>query len=127
LLSEADGTILPTMIPLPGHRLRALLLALVLALGVNVSLVQGGLMAAEMAVSADAAQPCPHGCDGCGDGHGGLDAGTCLSLCGAAAQGLLPGEPIAHPPASRASLQARYLVFGGRFHSPDPGPPKPSP
>jgi hypothetical protein len=122
LLSQADGAILLIMNPLPAHRLRALLLALLLALGMSLSFVQGGLMAAEMAVSADAGHPGPHGCDGCGDGD--VDASTCLSVCGLAAHGMLPGEPVALPSASRASFQAGYLIFGGCSHSPDPGPPK---
>ena len=109
---------------LPGHRIRALLLTLLLALGMSLSFVQGCLMAAEMAVSAEAAHPGPHGCDGCGDGDRDLDASTCLSVCGSAAQGLLPGEPAALPPASQASFPAAWLVVGGRFHSPDHGPPK---
>jgi hypothetical protein len=107
----------------PKHRVRALLLALLLALGTSLSLVQGGLMAAEMAVSAEAAQPCPHGCDGCDETD--LDASTCLFACASAVQGLLPGESLALPPASRARFDVGYLVFGGRSHSPDPGPPKP--
>ena len=37
----------------PGHRNRALLLALALALGMSLSVVQGSLMAAEMAVATD--------------------------------------------------------------------------
>jgi hypothetical protein len=90
----------------------------------SLSFVQGGLMAAEMAVSAEAAQPGPHDCHGCGDGDVDLEASMCLSMCGSAAQGLLPGEPAALPPASGASFQARYLVLGGRSHSPDPGPPR---
>ena len=106
----------------PKHRVRALLLALLLALGMSLSLVQAGLMAAEMAFAADAAQPCPHGCDGCDETD--VDAGVCLSVCGAAAHGLLPGEPVALPSGARASFQGGYLILGGRSHSPDPGPPK---
>ena len=122
MLSSADGAILRLMNPSPEHRLRALLLALLLALGMSLSLVQGSLMAAGMALSAGTAQPGPHGCDGCGDGD--LDAGTCLSVCGSAGHGLLPGDPVALPPAARASFGALYLVLGGRSQSPDPGPPK---
>ena len=90
----------------------------------SVPLVQGSLMAAEMAVSAEVAQPCPHGCDGCADGDGDVDASTCLSLCGSAAQGVLAGEPLALLPVARVSFQAGYVALGGRFHSPDPGPPR---
>ena len=107
----------------PGHRIRALLLALVLALGMSLSFVQGGLMAAEMAVSAEACHTGTSDCDGCGSGHK-SDAGMCLSMCASAAQGMLPGEPVALPPASRASFQAAYLTLDGRSHGPDHGPPK---
>lgn len=106
----------------PGHRLRALLLALVLALGMSLPF-EGGPMAAEMAVAAEAAPPCPHGCDGCGAGD--LEASTCLFVCGSAAQALVPGEPVALPPAARASSEAGRLVLGERSHSPEPGPPRP--
>ena len=107
-----------------GHRIRALLLALALALGMSLSLVQGGLMAAEMAVSADPGHTGSSECDDCGDSDHGTDAGMCLSVCGAAAHGMLPGQPVAAPAASPASFQAGYLMLGGRSHSPDPGPPK---
>lgn len=107
-----------------GHRIRALLLTLLLALGMSLSFVQGGLMAAEMAISAEAGDPGPSGCDGCGGDDGKMDAAMCLSVCGAAAQGMPPGEPVALPSASRASYQALHLLLGGRSHSPDHGPPR---
>jgi hypothetical protein len=108
----------------PKHQLRALLLAFCLTLGMSLSLVQGSLMAAEMAVAAEAGQPCPHGCDGCGDDDADLDPGTCLSLCGSAVQALPPAQALALPTASPASIQTGYAGPGGRSHSPDPGPPK---
>jgi hypothetical protein len=109
----------------PQHRLRGLLLALFLALGMSLSLVHGSLMAAEMAVSVGAAQPCTDGCEGCGDGEGDLDTGTCLSLCGSAAQGLPPAQALALHAASRSSLEAMRSVLGRHSHGPDPGPPRP--
>ena len=108
----------------PGHRVRVLLLALLLALGMSWSFVQGGLMAAEMAVSAEASHTGSSDCDGCSGSDHKADAGMCLFVCGSAAQGMLPGEPVALPPASRASFQVARLVLGGRSHSPDHGPPK---
>jgi hypothetical protein len=109
----------------PGTRVRTLLLALLLALGTNLAFVQGNLTAAEMAVSAEAAHPGPSGCDGCSGGHDcETDAGTCLSVCGSAAQGMLPGEPAALPPTSRASFEAVGLVPGGHSNRPEHGPPK---
>jgi hypothetical protein len=106
------------------HRTRVLLLAILLGLGVSLSFVQGGVMAGEMAVAADGAHHGSSGCDGCGGGDHKADAGMCLSVRGFAAQGLVPGEPVALPPASRANFQAVWLVVGGRCHSPDHGPPK---
>ena len=109
-----------------GYRIRALLLTLLLALGMSLSSVQGGLMAAEMAVSTGASHTGSSGCDGCSGGgdDGKTDAGMCLSVCGSTAQGMLPGEPAAMPAASAPSLQTSHLVLGGRSHSPDHGPPK---
>jgi hypothetical protein len=108
----------------PGDRIRALLLTLLLALGMSLSFVQGGLMAAEMAVSAEAGHTGSSDCDGCGGSDHKADAGMCLSVCGSAAHGMLPAEPLALSPAARASFQAVRLLLGGRSHSPDHGPPK---
>jgi hypothetical protein len=106
------------------HRTRVLLLAVLLGVGMSLFFVQGGVMAAEMAVAADGAHHGPSGCDGCGGGDHKADAGMCLSVCGSAAQGLVPGEPVALPPASRATFQAVHLLLDGRSNSPDHGPPK---
>ena len=108
-----------------GYRIRAVLLTLLLALGMSLSFVQGGLMSAEMAVSTEAGHAGPGGCDGCSGGEDGqTDAGMCLSVCGSAAHGMPPGEPPAQPAASRASFQAVHSLLGGRSHSPDHGPPR---
>jgi hypothetical protein len=106
------------------HRTRVLFLAVWLGLGMSLSFVQGSVMAAQMAVAADGAHHGPSGCDGCGGSDHQSDAGMCLSVCGSAAQGLLPGQLMALPPASRANFQAARLLLDGRSHSPDHGPPK---
>jgi hypothetical protein len=107
------------------HRTRVLLLAVLLGLGMNLSYVQGGVMAAEMAVAADGAHNGPSGCSGCGGGdHNNMNAGTCLAVCGPAAQGLMPGELLTLPSASRTAVQAARLHLSSQFHSPDHGPPK---
>jgi hypothetical protein len=109
----------------PAHRVRALLLAVLLGLGMSLSLVQGGVMTAEMAISADDAHHGPGGCDGCGSGdHNDMNAATCHSACGPAAQGLMPGELLTLPVASRTDFQIARLHPSGQFHSPDHGPPK---
>jgi hypothetical protein len=105
------------------QRTRVLLLALLLGLAMSLSLVQGGVMTAEMAISADDAHHGPGGCDGCGD-HNDMNAATCLSACGLAAQGLMPGELLTLPVASRTDFQIARLQPSGQFHSPDHGPPK---
>jgi hypothetical protein len=87
----------------------------------SVTLVQGGLMAAEMTIAAEPSGP--SGCDGCG-GVSDTDIGTCLSVCGSTAHGLLPVEPVALFPASRAGFQTDCPVPGGRTKMPDHGPPK---
>ncbi len=104
------------------HRTRILFLAVLLGMG--LSFVQGGVIAAEMAVAADGAQHGTSGCYGCGGGDDETDAGMCLSVCGTAAQGLLAGEPAALLPASEASFELARLHLGGRSHNPDHGPPK---
>jgi hypothetical protein len=107
------------------HRTRALLLAVLLALGMSLSFVQGGVMAAEMAVAADDTHHGPSDCHGCGGSdHEGMDAGTCLAVCGTAAQGLMPGGLLTLPSASRTDFQSTRLHLSGQFHSPDHGPPK---
>jgi hypothetical protein len=106
-------------------RVSALLLTLLLALGSGLAIVHGSLMAAELAVAADAGHPGPKGRDHCDDGHDcATDADTCLSLCVSAAQGLLPAEPIAAPPAARATFDTVGLIPGGCINSPEHGPPK---
>jgi hypothetical protein len=122
LLNAADVAILGTMKPWSWHRTQALVLALLLGLGISLSFVQGSLMATEMAVSPEAAQP---GCDGCGGGDDKrADAATCLSVCGSAAQGLIPGELLTPPSASRTGFDVADLLTSGRSNTPDHGPPK---
>ena len=106
------------------HRTRVLLLAVCLGLGMSLSFVQGSVMAAEMAVAVDGAPHGPSDCDGCGGSDHMTDAGMCLSVCGSAAQGMLPGQLMALPPASRATFQAVGLLLDGRTNSPDHGPPR---
>jgi hypothetical protein len=109
----------------PGHRIRTLLLAILLGLAMNWSFVQGGVMATEMAVAADGAQHASGDCSGCGGSdHQGMNPSTCLALCGIAVQGLISGEVLMLPSASRMSLQVTRLHLSGQFHSPDHGPPK---
>jgi hypothetical protein len=107
-----------------GHRIRAVLVALVLALGMSFSVVQGGLMAAGMAVSAEAGHTGSIDCDGRGGSDHKADAAMCLSVCGSAAHALLTPELMALPPASEASFQAVYRLVAGLSHNPDHGPPK---
>ena len=107
------------------YRTRVLLLAVLLGLGMSLSCATGGVMAAAMAVAADGANHAPGGCAGCGGGdHGDMDAGTCLAVCATAAQGLMPGELLTLPPASRTEFQIARLLLSGEFHRPDHGPPK---
>ena len=107
------------------HRTRVLLLAVLLGLGMSLSFVQGGVMAAEMAVATDDGHHGPNGCSGCGGGdHNDMNAGTCVAVCGPAAQGLMPGELLTLPSASRTGFQVARLHLSSQFHSPDHGPPK---
>ena len=102
-----------------------MLLAVLLGLGMSLSFVQGGVMAAAMAVAADGAHRGSSGCDGCGGGdHKDMNAGTCLTVCASAAQGLMSGELLTLPSASRTGFQVAQLLRSGQSHTPDHGPPK---
>jgi hypothetical protein len=106
------------------HRPRVLLLALLLGLGTSLSAGHGAVMMAEIAAAMDEHNHGPGGCDACGGDHENMDAGTCLAICGIAAPGLIPGELLTLPPASRTEFQVARLQLSGEFHSPDHGPPK---
>jgi hypothetical protein len=91
----------------------------------SLSFVQGSVMAATMAVAADGAQHGSSGCDGCGGGdHKDMNAGTCLTVCGSAAQGLMSGELLTPRSACRTGFQVAHLRISGQSHTPDHGPPK---
>jgi hypothetical protein len=107
------------------HRMRILVLALLLGVGISLAFVEGSVMAAQMALSADGAHHGPSGCDACGGGdEEGAGAGTCLSVCGSAAQGLPPADGAALPSAFRTGFQAGDLLISGQSNSPDHGPPR---
>ena len=106
------------------HDFPALLLVLLFALGIILAPIGASLMAADMALSTEAAGPCPHACAGCGD-DGGMDAAACVSLCGAAAQALSPAPPAGPPAVSRARPEIDHPVPAGCLHGPDPDPPRP--
>ena len=107
------------------HRTRVLLLAVLLGLGMSLSFVQGSVMAAAMAVAAGGAHHGSSGCDGCGSGnHEDMNAGTCLTVCASAVQGLISGVLLPLPSASRTAFQVAPSFLSGQFHSPDHGPPK---
>lgn len=106
-------------------RIRVLLLALLLGLGMSLSFVQGSVMMAEMAVAAEGAPHAPNDCDGCGRAdQKDVEAGTCLPVCGAAAQGVMPGNLVVSSSISRTGLQVADLLLSGQSEAPDHGPPK---
>jgi hypothetical protein len=72
----------------------------------SLSFVQGSMMAAAMAVAADDAHDrAPY--DGCAGGdHKDTNAGTCLTVCGPATQGLMSGELLTLPSASRTASRS---------------------
>jgi hypothetical protein len=107
------------------HRTRVLLLALLLGVGTIPSFVQTSVMAAEMAVAADSGHHGPSDCKGCGGGdHKSGNTGICLSVCGSAAQGLVPEELLTPPSDSPNRLQVAHLLVSDQSHNPDHGPPK---
>jgi hypothetical protein len=100
-------------------------MALLLGVGMSLSLVQASAMAAKMAVTGVMTTPGSGACDGCADdGPDGVDLSSCLAACGAALHGLLPGEPADLPAAFRAGIDTTYLLFSGRMIAPEHGPPK---
>ena len=91
----------------------------------SLSFVQGSMMATAMAVGADGADHGRSGCDSCDGGdHNDMNAGTCLTICASAAQGLISSNLLPLPSASQAGLQVAQLLLSGQFHSPEHGPPK---
>jgi hypothetical protein len=105
------------------HRTRVLLLAVLLGLGMSLSFVQGSMMA--MAVAADGVHPESNGCQGCGgNDHNHMNAGTCVTVCASAAQGLISEELLPPPSASRTPLHIDQVLLSGQSHRPDHGPPK---
>jgi hypothetical protein len=91
----------------------------------SLSFIQASVMSGKMAISAEMAKPGSNGCHSCdGDDYGGADTGTCTAVCGPAAQGLMSGELLTLPSASRTGFQVARLLLSGQFHSPDHGPPK---
>lgn len=111
-----------TMSRLPSSRVGVLVLTLIVALGISLSFVQSGLMAAGMAVAADhGSVPCPD----CGGGDDGApDAGTCIAVCGSLSHALPVGGPAAPSETFRLAFQAGDLIRNGRSQRPDHGPPK---
>jgi hypothetical protein len=91
----------------------------------SLSFVQGSMMAAGMVVAPAGAHDGPSGCNGCGGGdHDDMNAGTCLTVCASAAQGLISSDLLPLLSASQAGVQIAQLLLSGQFHSPDHGPPK---
>jgi hypothetical protein len=113
------------MRPWSWHRSCVLFLAVWLGLSMSLSLVRSSVMAAEMAVAADRGHHGPSDCNGCGGGdHKSAGTGSCLSVCGSGAQGLVPGELLMLPSASRTGFQVAHLLVSGQSPSPGHGPPK---
>jgi hypothetical protein len=105
------------------HWTRVLLLAVLLGLGMSLSSVQGGVMATEMGVAThDAHHGRPSGCGGCE--QQGMNASTCLVLCGIVVQALVPAELLTLPSAFRIGFQVARLHLSSQFDSPEHGPPK---
>jgi hypothetical protein len=98
---------------------------MLLGFGMSLSFVHGKVMFTEMTVAADCADHGPSSCDSCGGGdHKHVDPGSCLAVCGSAAQGLMPGQLLVWPAALRTGFQVGGLLVSGQFHNPDHGPPK---
>lgn len=82
-------------------------------------------MSAKMGVAVEAAQPGGDSCDDCSGGDDApIDLGTCLAVCGSAAQGLMPEGPAALPPLAGTGLRFAQVAAGGHTSHPDHGPPK---
>ena len=107
------------------HRTGVLLLALWLGGGLGLSSIQASAMSAKMALPSEMAESATGDCHSChDDAHGGMDMGPCLLMCGPAAQGLMPGEPLALSSASQTGIQAAGPPLSGQSDRPDHGPPR---
>ena len=105
------------------RRIFGLLLGTFLALGMNLSVVQTGVMSAPVAMASGLGMP-GH-CDKCADKGGAAKAmGNCSLSCAAPVVGVIPQAPstrVVHLTVM-APLQDSRLV--GQAFSPDPGPPR---
>jgi hypothetical protein len=108
----------------PLHRLHFLVLAAFLGLGLSLSAVQAGIMSVQMGIAAMLPESGPGECADCEGGDALVDVGLCLSVCGAAAHALLPGEPETPLPVRSVRLRPVDLPSVGHGATPDPGPPR---
>jgi hypothetical protein len=116
------------MMRFPARQAFALFLGVLVTLGMSMSAVQAGNMAAKMAMASDMGasghDDCG-ACDGKGDA-GGAKAMACMSLCVAPVLAALPqASPVTfdQPRGFSLRLYARLL---GHVSTPDPYPPRPN-
>ena len=107
------------------RRLSALLLAVFLALGMSLSVVQASDMASKMAMTPGMADSGNGNCADCGGGDGNTNTAACKAMCTAGHSpavlsfgALFANQSAAVPPASRERPSL------GRVPSPDPYPPR---
>jgi hypothetical protein len=105
------------------RRIAALLLALALAVGGTLNVVQAADMSAKMAVS-ETSMPMPNGCNGCGGDDQGMTPG-CFALCGTMVA-VLPAVPLVAAGTLVSSTATGTTAIAGLHGPPDPYPPRPA-
>lgn len=112
----------------PARQAFALFLGVLVALGMSLSAVQAGNMAAKMAVASDMGASGHNGCGGCGGSGdaGGAKAMVCAPACVAPVLAVLPqASPMTFDQPRGFSLRP-YARLLGHISTPDPYPPRPN-
>lgn len=105
------------------RRITVLLLTLALTAGLMSHGFRAAEMGVKMAVAAASDMQISGRCDGCSDGHDGMQAGTCSPYCGTVSA--LPSVPAVYDVLPIDAAQHLPVLIGtGWGGPPDPYPPR---
>ncbi|RTL91474.1 hypothetical protein EJV44_19650 [Ancylobacter aquaticus] len=109
------------------RRVLALLLAVLVTAGMNLSMAHASDVAAKRVATADVGVSAYDGCQGCPNGgdHG-MKAAACAALCATPVLAVLPQEAPAPALQRTVSFAVHSLLLHGMALPPDPYPPRPT-